>query len=257
MKLNYKKYGTEGQILVILHGLFGSTDNWMSVAKKLEDDYQVYTLDLRNHGQSPWSDDWDYEVMSEDIKEFITEHQISNFMLLGHSLGGKVAMNYACKYGTEHNLQKLIIVDISTRAYPIHHEQILKALTGLDLSQITSRKEADDALKAELPELGVRQFLLKNLQRNEDNSFSWQVNLEIINQKIANVGDALPINYTFEDTTLFIKGENSNYIHSDELSNLQKHFPKASLQTISKAGHWVHAEKQTAFLSVLESFLDN
>ncbi len=255
MKLNHKKYGTQGQNLVILHGLFGSSDNWMSVAKKLEEEYQIHTLDLRNHGQSPWSDDWDYEVMSEDIQEFIAEQQIKDFVLLGHSLGGKVAMHYACKYGIEDTLQKLLIVDISPRAYPIHHAQILEALTALDLSQITGRKEADDALKPALPELGVRQFLLKNLERKEDKGFVWQLNLEVIHQKIANVGIALPSGYVFEKPTLFIKGENSNYIHSDELGDLQAHFPKAHLQSIAKAGHWVHAERQEAFLEVIQDFL--
>lgn len=256
MQLNHKKYGTSGQTLLILHGLFGSSDNWMSIAKKLEDTHQIYVLDLRNHGQSPWSDEWDYEVMSEDIKAFVAAHHLKDFIVLGHSLGGKVAMHYACKYGNEDGLQKLIIVDISTRAYPVHHRQILDALTGLDLSQIKGRKDADDALKTTLPELGVRQFLLKNLQRNEDNTFSWQVNLDVINQKIENVGEAVPKAYTFEKQTLFIKGEKSDYIHNDELSKLQVNFPNAALESIAQAGHWVHAERPDAFLEVLSSFLE-
>ncbi len=255
MQLHFKKYGTQGDVLVVLHGLFGSSENWASIAKKLAENYQVYTLDLRNHGQSPWSDEWDYESMSQDVKEFLKAQHIQAFHLIGHSLGGKVAMHYACQYGEAEGLEKLIIVDISTRAYPVHHRDILEALKSIDLNQLIGRKEADEALKSAIPEIGVRQFLLKNLQRKEDNTFAWQINLQVIDEKIENVGKALLEGARFEKPTLFIKGANSNYIKPEELSTFQQYFPAAALITIDQAGHWVHAEHPDTFLEVLTTFL--
>ncbi len=255
MQLNFKQYGTQGTALIVLHGLFGSSDNWASIAKNLSEKYTLYVLDLRNHGQSPWSDKWDYESMAQDIKEFVAAQHLQNFYLLGHSLGGKVAMHYACQYGAAAGLEKLIIVDISARAYPIHHHHILDALKNIDLTALQGRKEADQALQNTIPEIGVRQFLLKNLQRKEDNAFAWQINLKVIDEKIENIGKALPLGFRFEKPTLFIKGETSDYIKADELPTLQQHFPVASLNTIAQAGHWVHAERPAAFVKALTVFL--
>lgn len=257
MQLNFKKYGTQGPPLVVLHGLFGSSENWMSIAKTLSEDYQIYALDLRNHGQSPWSEAWDYEVMGQDISEFVASQNLKNFYLLGHSLGGKVAMHYACQYGKIEGLEKLIVVDISTRAYPVQHNYILEALKSIDLAALKGRKEADEALKNAIPEMGVRQFLLKNLQRQEDNAFAWQINLKVIDEKIENVGKALPQGFKFEKPTLFIKGADSNYIKSDELDTFKQYFPAATLSTIAKAGHWVHAERPADFTEVLTEFLSS
>ncbi len=255
MQLNYKVYG-EGRPMIILHGLFGSSDNWMSIAKKIaERGYQVFLPDQRNHGDSPWSEEWNYEVMSEDLHELIKHQQIEHPVLIGHSMGGKVAMFFAGKY-PDQALSKLVIVDIAPKAYPIHHDQILDALLSLDLSQINARREADQALAKYLDEPGVRQFLLKNLDRDEENRFRWKVNLPVIHEKIDMVGEPFPENLKYEGPTLFIKGARSAYIQEGDEALIQTYFPQARLQTVSEAGHWVHAEQPQAFLELLMDFLN-
>lgn len=252
MKLNYKMIG-EGEPLIILHGLFGSSDNWISIARKLGDRRKVFLIDQRNHGDSPHSDEFTYEAMSADLKEFTVEHSISNFDLIGHSLGGKTAMLFATQYPKMVN--SLIVVDIAPKYYSVQHDTIIEGLNSIDLSTLQSRNEADILLANYVPLLGVRQFLLKNLKRTTS-GFAWKINLQVIEKEIAEVGNAIPDKAHFDKPTLFIRGDLSNYILDEDMELIHKHFSSANLITINNASHWVHAEQPSAFLEEVTTFLN-
>jgi esterase len=251
MKLNYKEVG-EGTPLIILHGLFGSSDNWITIARKLGESHRVFILDQRNHGDSPHSEEFSYEVMASDLKGFVDDLSISNFALIGHSLGGKTAMLFACKYPTL--VSKLIVVDIAPKQYPVHHDIIIEGLKSIDLANLKSRNEADTALTAFIPLQGVRQFLLKNLRRTSE-GFEWKINLDVIEKEIAEVGKSLPIGTRFGKSTVFIRGGMSNYIIEDDMDLIKSHFSNVQLVTVKGASHWVHAEQPEAFLKEVNFFL--
>jgi len=252
MQLFYRETG-QGLPLIILHGLFGSSDNWASVAKRIGEYYKVYTVDQRNHGQSPKSEEFTYTAMAEDLKTFIEENDIKDPVVLGHSMGGKTAMTFALKY--PELLRKLIVVDIAPKAYPLHHETILEGLNSVKLNQVRSRKDADVALSNYISELGIRQFLLKNLYRNEEGSFDWRINLPVITEKIANVGEEMQTDESFNKPTLFIRGEASNYVLDEDQENIKALFTRAQVKTIRNAGHWVHAEQPEPFVKMLLEFI--
>lgn len=256
MELFYRELGTEGRPLIILHGLFGTSDNWMTVAKQLASWYKIYLPDLRNHGFSPWSEEWNYDVMSRDLLDFVQKHQIVDPVVVGHSMGGKVAMLFACRYYPA-KLSKLVVVDIAPRYYPPHHGNILDAFKSLDLKNIQSRKDAEDQLSAYIPAWDTRQFLLKNLHRDAQQKFEWKMNLEVIEKNIETVGEALAENLSFEGPTLFIRGGASDYIQDQDREQISYHFPQARLLTIKSAGHWVHAEKPAEMVEVLKTFAAN
>lgn len=251
MKLNFKKSGS-GPPLVILHGLFGSLDNWFSIAKELVEHYTLYLVDQRNHGDSPHAEEWNYAVMVEDLKELMDEEGLEKIYLMGHSMGGKTVMNFALKYPKA--VEKLIVADIAPRYYPIHHQSILEGLNSLNLSEIKSRKEADDQLAQYIPELGVRQFLLKSLTRDSD-GFVWKINLSVISKNIENVGEALPEGGKYEGPTLFLAGANSNYIQQKDMTDMERFFPNYELEFIANAGHWLHAEQPHAVVEEMRRFL--
>ena len=253
MKLNFKESGN-GQPLIILHGLFGSLDNWVSIAKQLEAEYRVFLVDQRNHGKSPHSSEWDYQVMADDLKEFIEEHQLTMPIIVGHSMGGKVAMKFAGQHPND--LGNLVVVDMGPKAYPVHHRGIIDGLKSLDLSSIKSRGEVDKELSHHISEFGVRQFLLKNLTRDEMGGFSWKMNLDVIDANIENVGEDLLSSTHYDGRCLFLRGSNSNYIVDEDISDLKKSFPNSVVETIEGAGHWIHAEKPQEFLTALKSYLD-
>lgn len=253
MELHYRTFG-EGQPLVILHGLFGSSDNWLTLGRKLVEQHKVYLVDQRNHGRSPWSDEWDYQVMAEDLHEFVQQQQLDNFILIGHSMGGKTAMNYAARFYPS-RVEKLVVVDIAPKPYPVHHDTIVAGLKSLNLSEINSRKVADEQLSAQIKEADVRQFLLKNLYRNEEKKFSWRINLQVIGNNLAKVSEGLAENLQYDETTLFIRGRHSNYIKDQDELVIKNHFPNADIKTVENAGHWVHAEQPAAFLEALLRFL--
>lgn len=252
MKLNFKETG-EGSPLIILHGLFGSSDNWISIAQKLGKNRKVYVLDQRNHGDSPHSAEFNYEVMASDLKEFVIDHSIGNFDLIGHSLGGKTAMVFASQY--PELVDNLIIVDIAPKQYPVHHDTIIEGLKSINLDTLQSRTEADNALSKFVPLMGVRQFLLKNLKRTS-NVFEWKINLDVIEKEIAEVGKELPASATFNKPTLFIRGGLSNYILEEDMELILSHFKNAKLTTVKGASHWVHAEKPDAFLEVVNNCIN-
>jgi esterase len=254
MQLAFRKYGS-GQPLLILHGLFGQSDNWNTLAKRFgENGFEVYTIDLRNHGLSPHSEEWNYEVMADDIKEFIEEHNLQNPILLGHSMGGKVAMFFALKYPEV--LEKLIVADMSPRKYAPHHDSVIEALNAVDFSKINTRKEAEAILGNYIEDYGTKQFLLKNIYWEDagNNKMNWRFNLPVITKKYNEILAAVP-EKTSAVKTLFIRGERSHYIADIDTPEIQKRFPNHTLETIPDSGHWVHAEKPNEFYEVVITFL--
>ena len=250
--LFYREIG-EGTPIIILHGLFGASDNWMSIGKLLGKKNKVYLLDQRNHGNSIKSDAFDYNTMAQDVVTFIEEHQIENPIILGHSMGGKVAMNLAIE--SPEKISKLIIADIGPKAYPVHHQVILEGLSAINPDVIKSRKEADDILAGYVKTAGIRQFLLKNLGRKESGGFEWKINLPIITEKIENVGEPLNTQCKFEKPTLFIRGGNSNYILDEDFDLIHTIFTNSRIETIKNAGHWLHAEQPQIFVELVTNFL--
>lgn len=253
MKLHFRELGT-GSPLIILHGLFGFLDNWQTLAKYLSKQYKIYLVDLRNHGRSPHSPEFNHSVMAQDLFQFIQDHHIHNPAIMGHSLGGKVAMHFALKH--PELLSRLIIVDIAPKSYPVHHQEIINALKAINPATIKSRSEVDDILAQYIPEEDVRLFLAKNLYRQEDNSFAWRMNIPAIEEHIAEVGNETISETPFLKPTLFIKGSRSGYIKPEkDTALIEKLFPAARIETIENAGHWVHAEAPEQFYNLVVDFL--
>ncbi|OFX53242.1 MAG: hypothetical protein A2046_08545 [Bacteroidetes bacterium GWA2_30_7] len=263
MNLFYRKYGV-GEPLLILHGLYGSSDNWFSIAKVLEKYFTVYLIDLRNHGQSPHSDVHDYNTMSADIEEFLEQQSLKKIFLLGHSMGGKISIKF-----TKNNpdlVKKLIIVDISPFTYENDsesldiinsHLKILKALSDLNVEKYNSREEVDLQLLKSIKDNKLRQFLLKNLKRNSDNIFYWTFNINSIKRNIYEIllDGSLIENSEITVPTLFIKGENSEYIPVEHFDKIKTIFINSEIVTIKNSGHWVHAENQKDFIECVYEFL--
>lgn len=250
--LFFREYG-EGKPVVILHGVFGSGDNWITPGKKLAENYHVYLLDQRNHGRSLWAEPHSYEAMAEDLKQFLDKHNLSKIHLIGHSMGGKTAMKFSLRY--PEYLDQLIVVDIGPKEIPIRHDIILETLCDLPVSQISSRGEADDFLKQNIPNWAVRQFLLKNLQRGEGKNWEWRINLELIKNSISSVGEAIWPETEVTVPTMFIRGENSDYILDEDIDEIRKKYVFSTVETIPDAGHWVHAEQMDLFLQTVNQFL--
>ncbi len=238
--------------MIILHGLFGSCDNWLTQAKILSEWYHVFTVDQRNHGLSPHHDAFDYPSMVHDLLEFIEEHQLQQPIIIGHSMGGKTAMNFALAHPEK--LSHLIVVDIAPRAYNLEHYTIIDGLNAIAIDKITNRNEADEQLAAYVPEADVRQFLLKNLQRKAEGGFSWKINLKVISAKLSNVGLDLYLKTSFDKPTLFIKGNRSKYITEEDAHAILKIFPQAQLEGMD-TGHWVQAEKPQEFVTLVHHYL--
>ncbi|MBQ4818645.1 alpha/beta fold hydrolase [Aquimarina sp. MMG016] len=253
MKLHANVIG-EGNSFVILHGFLGMSDNWKTLGKKIsEESFQVHLIDQRNHGRSPHSDEFSYEIMAEDLAEYCSDHNLKNIILLGHSMGGKVAMLFAVKY--PELISKLIIADIGPKYYPLHHQDILDGLSALDFEVLKSRGEVDKELDAYIPDLGVRMFLLKNLFWKEKGQLDLRLNLEVLVKNASQIGVELPLHYTYEGETLFLKGEKSNYIIENDEVRIGRQFPDSRIQQISSAGHWLHAENPTEFLTKVLGFV--
>lgn len=244
-----------GEPLLILHGFFGMGDNWKTLANKFADDFQVHIIDHRNHGRSFHSDDFSYELMIEDLLYYISYYKLPKVNILGHSMGGKVGMLFAVDFSEKVN--KLIVADIAPRYYPLHHQFIFKALHSVDFSKIKSRNEIDDILKEYISEFRIRQFLLKNVYRKTKDNFAFRINLQSLTDNIEEVGIALPSYTQFKGETLFLKGENSDYISKEDEKLIKDHFPNSYLKIISNAGHWLHAENPDSFFDEINLFLKN
>lgn len=234
-----------GQPLIILHGLFGSSDNWQTHGKKLAEYFEVYLVDQRNHGKSDWSDAFSYELMAADLFEFVQEHNLEDFILMGHSMGGKTAMYFAQEH--EDLLDKLIVVDMGVKSYPVHHDRILEGLKSLDLSSIDSRGDAQKALAEYIDDASIRQFLLKNLYWKSKGQLAWRINIPVLDEKIDEIVKELPHKEVLTDT-LFMRGGKSNYILEEDTEQIKSYFPVSEIYSIESAGHWIHAEAPTEFI---------
>lgn len=251
MKLHYRTIG-EGKPLFILHGLFGSSDNWQTLGKKFAENYKVYLVDQRNHGRSPHSEEFSYDLMVEDLHELVLDSGESKINIIGHSMGGKTVLGFAAKY--PEFLDKMVIADIGYKKYPSHHEQILLGLNSLDLSIVKSRSVADKIMSEYIPEYGVRQFLLKNLYWKEKNQLAWRINIPVLEREMDNILAEIKFD-KIDSKALFIRGGKSNYILDSDLDDIKLKLPHSSIYTIENSGHWVHAEDPEAFYREVVKFI--
>ena len=242
-----------GPGLIILHGLFGSLDNWHTMSKRFGEGNRVFALDQRNHGRSPHSDIFTYDAMREDLRGFYAQTGLSHASLLGHSMGGKTAMEFALAY--PEMVEKLIVVDIAPRAYLPQHDDLLKALAEIDLARAMTRREVENALGEHIPSIPVRMFLMKNLKRSEDGRFSWKMNLAAIRANYDEVHRAVAGGRVFPHPALFIRAQWAAYISDEDTDDIRALFPRARIATID-AGHWVHAEAPEPFFRTVRQFLD-
>jgi len=237
-----------------MHGVFGSSDNWQTLGKEFAEKYRVFLVDLRNHVKSPHSDDFNYDLMVDDVIELMEDEKLKDAHILGHSMGGKVAMHLATKY--PERVDSLIVVDIAPKYYPPHHQQIFEGFRSVDLKSLENRKDADDQMSSVISNMGVRQFILKNLDRDKDGNFSWKLNIDAIEKAASEVGSGLDEGVHFEGKTLFISGSKSDYIQREDHELIHSLFPNANILTIKDAGHWVHAEKPTELKESVLTFLN-
>ena len=253
MKLYSKIYGDKAQDLIIIHGLFGMSDNWNSLGKQFSKYCRVHLIDLRNHGRSPHSDDFNYEVMCGDVLEYMEDNNIEKPIILGHSLGGKVAMKFAFLYPDK--IEKLIVADMAPRRYNTDfHQNLLSTLYRLPLENFEKREEIDKLLASTYEDKGMRLFLLKNLYRNKKKEFSWRFNIDVLLEKVSNIQEADFIKGVCDVPTHFIRGGNSNYITTEDELIINKHFSDFSIATIEGAGHWLHAENPEKFYNEVMGF---
>lgn len=241
-----------GKPLCILHGFLGMSDNWKTLGSKYaENGFEVHLIDQRNHGRSFWSEDFNYDLMAEDLLHYLGDKNMERTALIGHSMGGKTVMQFACNYPEK--VEKLLVADIAPRFYPPHHQDIINALNRLDFDSINTRGDADDQLKKYLSNFGVRQFLLKNLYRTKNNSFGLRINLAVLSDRMEEIGENISSTESYNGPTLFLKGSRSEYVSDADTPQIKKHFPKAEIETIDNAGHWLHAENPDQFFH--KSFL--
>ena len=251
MKLFFQQYGS-GEPLFIIHGLFGSLDNWHTLSKRFAASFKVLAVDLRNHGRSPHSDIFTYSAIAEDVLELMDDQHIGSAHVIGHSMGGKVAMQLAVSY--PERVDRLIVVDIAPRSYRRLHDEILDALMSVDLALFQSRHQIDEELGRKIPDRAIRQFLLKNLARGESGSFHWKANLATISRNDEELSTEIDAPAAFPNPTLFVKGKRSDYIIESDSPSILRLFPNARIESID-AGHWVHAESPDRFADVVLDFL--
>lgn len=249
--LHYKSFGS-GQPFIILHGLFGMLDNWQSFAKKLQDTHQVILVDQRNHGRSFQSEEFNYKVLAQDVIKVMDELELESAVVLGHSMGGKTALQLTHDFPDR--ISQLIMVDIGLKQYPRGHDAIFDAVLGLDLSEVSTRKEADELLGNSIKNMAIRQFLLKNLHRRTEGGYEWKANFQVLYEQYDNVIAAVVVTNIVKQPTLCIRGTQSGYVSDDDIKDMNDHFAKFQVVDMN-AGHWVHAERPTELLEVLRNFL--
>ncbi len=253
MKLNFREIGEGNETLIIIHGLFGSLDNWATLGKGFAQGRKVYLIDQRNHGKSPHDEGFSYDLMADDLEEFMNDHDIKKATILGHSMGGKTAMKFAMKF--PERIEKLIIADIGPKYYPPHHQMIIEALESVDMSQVRSRSDAEATMKQYISDPGIMMFLMKNITRSGD-GYAWKMNLPVIVKNIDNVGEGLQLDEEYDGVTLFVRGDKSDYILDEDWENIHNFFPQAKLATVKNAGHWLHAEQPKVFFELIDAYLN-
>lgn len=250
----YSKIEGQGQPLLILHGFLGMSDNWKTLGTQFAaEGFEVHMLDLRNHGRSLHSEEFNYEVMVKDILDYCQFHHLEKVRILGHSMGGKLAMFVATSH--PELVEKLIVADIAPKYYRPHHQDIMAGLNAVDFAQKPSRNDVEQTLSEYIEEAGTRQFLMKSLYWVEPGQLGFRFNLSVFNKDIEAIGEAIPENAVFNNPTLFLKGENSRYIKDEDEVAIKKHFPNSATKTISNAGHWLHAENPKDFYNETIAFL--
>ncbi len=254
--------------MIILHGLYGSSDNWVSIARELSDRFEVFVPDQRNHGESPRAGQHDYGSMSGDLCEFMDDNGIRKVLLLGHSMGGKTAMLFAME--CPERVASLIVVDIAPVAYhdmalnssiAANHAKMIDAMLAVDLASAESREEVSLALSTAIGSERVRMFLLKNLSRDSEQRFFWKINLPVLRENLDEIMDALPYEEVLKKggikgfPVMFVRGEKSDYIAPEHHALIKQLFPTAEIVSIPGAGHWLHAEQPELLIKNLDYFL--
>lgn len=252
MQLHCKESGA-GPAVILLHGLFGSSDNWHTVATRLSEKFHVFALDHRNHGQSPHSPEMDYPIMAADVDRFCASQGLADARVLGHSMGGKTAMQLALNF--PHRVGKLVVADMAPRAYAPAHDKIFAALLALDPPQFQHRAQIEDALAPDIPNPVLRRFLLKNLGRDASGRLFWKINLPGLARNYWRLREPVGGPAPFPKPALFIRGGRSQYLLPEDEPLLREWFPDAEIKTIPDAGHWVHADQPAEFLRLLLEFL--
>lgn len=245
---------SEAKPLLILHGFLGMSDNWKTLGTQYAlEDFEVHMLDLRNHGRSFHSEEFSYEIMIQDVLDYCEGNELETINIIGHSMGGKVAMLFATTYPEK--VDRLIVADIGPKYYSPHHQDILAGLNAVDFSKKPDRTQVDEILKTFIPDFGTRQFLMKSLHWQEPGQLAFRFNLDVFNKKIEEIGVELPSNAVFQKPTLFLRGGNSNYITDEDFQGIKNHFPQVQIETIPNVGHWLHAENPKEFYEKTITFL--
>lgn len=247
----------EGKPLLIIHGYLGMSDNWKTLAGQyVAAGFQTHALDMRNHGKSFHSDEFTYDAMAHDLVEYINFHNLQKVDVIGHSMGGKAAMFFAVKH--PELLNKLVVADIGPKYYRPHHQDIMAGLNAVDFSVHTDRAAVEAAIEQHVPDFGTRQFLMKNVYWVEPGKqLGFRFNLDVFNNMIDTIGEALPEGTTFNGLTLFLRGDKSNYIKDADFDLIKSHFPHAEIKEIKNSGHWLHAENPKDFLAETLEFLND
>lgn len=255
MKLFYRHYG-QGKPLIILHGLLGLSDNWVSFARQISDRYSVYIPDQRNHGQSPHSPTFNYYSLVDDLFEFINDHHLEQPIILGHSMGGKVAAMFALEY--ESLCRAAIIVDISLRSYDrrYYHINLIETMLSINLGSISSRQEVENQLSHHIPDPEIRLFILKNLYRRSRNDFAWRPDLVSLSDNIDELMAGVVTGNVFKKPSLFLRGGKSDYVMHVDFDQIYRNFPDATIKTIDNAGHWMHTDAPEEFFRITSDFLN-
>lgn len=251
--LHSKILDGQGPDLLILHGFLGMSDNWKTLGRKWADSgYRVHLIDQRNHGRSFWSNEFSYALMAADLQAYIEEHQLENYSIIGHSMGGKTLMYWVCAHSS--SVDKCVVADIAPRAYPPHHQDILATLAALDFNILENRQAVEEQLRLRITDPGIRMFLMKNIHRKEDKRLGLRLNIDVLCQASSWVSEALPETFRSDTPILFLGGEQSNYILPSDHSQIHQHFSQAIIKYIPNASHWLHAEQPHLFFDRVNQF---
>lgn len=250
----YSRIEGEGKPLLIIHGFLGTSDNWKTLSGQYAaNGFQVHAIDMRNHGRSFHSADFTYDAMVSDLVEYCNDKNLRSSDIIGHSMGGKVTMFFAVRY--PQLVDRIVVADIGPKYYAPHHQDILAGLNAVDFSTKPGRSDVEAILSQYINDAGTRQFLMKNLYWKEPDQLAYRFNLDVFNEKIDNIGQALPEGSHFDGPALFLRGDRSNYIKDEDFTLIKTHFPNAEIKDITNSGHWLHAENPKQFLEETLSFL--